>query len=77
MFCFSSSVRYTKSKDAMLAATRSGVMPASWLRGECQPDQVEFLHDLVGQARVGRTDDLDEILAWREGRTVTRNDPAL
>ncbi len=37
----------------MLAATRSGVMPVSWLRAKASAHQVEFLHDLVGEACIG------------------------
>jgi hypothetical protein len=36
----------------MLAATRSGVMPASWLR-ESKPHHIQFLHDLEREPGVG------------------------
>ncbi len=37
----------------MLAATRSGVMPASWLRANASRTTFSFSHDLERQSRVG------------------------
>ena len=48
-----SSARYRKSNDAMLAATRSGVMPVSLLRATDERDEIQLLDDLEREPRIG------------------------
>ena len=50
---FSSSLRYTKSNEAMLAATRSGVMPASWLRANASRTRSSFCTISIREPRIG------------------------
>ena len=37
----------------MLAATRSGVMPVSWLRAKASRTRFSFCDDLIGESRIG------------------------
>jgi Winged helix-turn helix len=64
-------------KELRLAGVSSIAAANAWLPGFVTAHNARFGRDPANakdlHRPLGRTDDLDEILAWREGRTVTRN----
>src|SRR5947208_13500966 len=64
-------------KSLRLAGVSSIAAANEWLPGFVTAHNARFGRDPANakdlHRPLGRTDDLDEILAWREGRTVTRN----